>query len=204
MLVTDSGAPEIRATEDVDLVCRALALPDYYRLESRLREKGFTQDVRPGAPICRWRIGEIAIDVMPMAKEILGFSNRWYPLAMTSAVPVALPSGRMIRQVAAPVFLATKLEAFHGRGRRDFMLSHDLEDVIAVVDGRAGLLDECRTSPPELRRYLAEQFSGLLATAAFVDALPGFLQPDAANQGRLAGLRSKLRQLASVEGHAGR
>ena len=51
--------------------------------------------------------------------------------------------------VTAPVFLATKLEAFRGRGQGDFLFSHDLEDLMAVVDGRAALVEECRLSPPE-------------------------------------------------------
>ena len=56
------------------------------------------------------------------------------------------------------MFLATKLEAFRGRGQGDFLFSHDLEDRMAVVDGRASLLEECRLSSPELRNDLAAQF----------------------------------------------
>jgi len=32
-------------------------------------------------------------------------------------------------------FLATKFAAFDGRGKGDYMASHDLEDIVAVVDG---------------------------------------------------------------------
>jgi hypothetical protein len=95
---------------------------------------------------------------MPTRGEILGFSNRWYPLALDTAQQQRLPSVHSIRIVTAPVFLATKLETFRGRGQGNFLFSHDLEDLMAVVDGRASLLEECRLSPPELRNDLAAQF----------------------------------------------
>jgi hypothetical protein len=43
-----------------------------------------------------------------------------------------------IRLVAPIYFCASKLEAFAGRGKNDFHASRNQEDLIAVVDGRAG------------------------------------------------------------------
>ena len=100
--------------------------------------------------------------------------------------------------MTAPVFLATKLEAFRGRGQGDFLFSHDLEDLMAVVDGRAALLEECRLSPPELRNDLAAQFHELLNTSAFLEALPGFLSPDQASQQRLPDLLEILRAITAL------
>jgi predicted nucleotidyltransferase len=199
LLITDPAMPAIRPTEDVDLVCQAVVLSDYHRVEAALRARGFVPDMRPGAPICRWQVGSVAVDVMPTLEEILGFANRWYPLALETAQAVALPGGRIIRLIAAPVFLATKLEAFDGRGEGDFLFSHDLGDLLAVVDGRDALQDECRTSPPELRVYLAERFQGLLAQPAFMDALPGHLPGDAASQERLPDLLAKLNAIAGLQ-----
>lgn len=52
---------------------------------------------------------------MPTVKDILGFANRWYPLAVASAQPVALPSGTVIRLIAAPVELRDYLaQSFAG------------------------------------------------------------------------------------------
>ena len=198
LLITDPAMPAIRPTEDVDMICQALVRADYHRVEVRLRERGFVHDTRPDAPICRWRIGDVAVDVMPTLDEILGFSKRWYLLALETALPIDLPSGRSIRLVSAPVFLATKLEAFDGRGKGDFLFSHDLEDLMAVVDGRATLLEECRASPPELRVYLAQRFAALLAERDFVDALSGNVPGEAASQERLPELQEKLHQIASL------
>ncbi|MBN8439778.1 MAG: hypothetical protein J0L95_17330 [Candidatus Accumulibacter sp.] len=198
LLITDPAMPTIRPTEDVDLICRAAALGDYHRVETALRTRGFVQDMRPEAPICRWRIGAVIVDVMPSLVKILGFANCWYPLALETARWVLLPSDRPIRLIAAPVFVATKLEAFDGRGDGDFLFSHDLGDLLAVVDGRAALLEECRSSPIELRTYLGERFRKLLSNPAFVEALSGHLPGDRASQERLPDLEALLRHLARL------
>lgn len=199
LLITDPAMPAIRPTEDVDLLVQALTLADYHRVEKTFAAHGFTHDMSPGAPICRWRVGGVAVDVMPALEEILGFSNLWYPLALETAEPQALPSGIVIRLVAAPVFLATKLEAFSGRGNNDYLFSHDLSDFLAVIDGRDSLIDECQASNAELRVYLRERVTGLLNTPAFIDALSGHLPGDVASQGRLPDLEDKLRALARLE-----
>lgn len=198
VLITDPALPEIRPTQDVDVICSVIARSDYHELGRQLRQRGFQEDCRPGAPLCRWCINDLILDLMPAQSEILGFSNRWYPLALETAQLQGLPSGRSIRVVTAPVFLATKLEAFHGRGKGDYLFSHDLEDMMAVVDGRASLLEECRLSPPELRNDLAAQFRDLLNTPAFLEALPAFLPPDQASQQRLPDVLMVLQAITAL------
>ena len=201
LLITDPAMPSIRPTEDVDVICRALTLTDYHHIEARLQSRGFVQDASQDAPICRWRatdLRSIIVDVMPILENILGFSNRWYPLALETAEMMQLPSGHEIRLISAPAFLATKLEAFAGRGKGDYLSSHDLEDLLAVVDGRDSLPGECETSEQGLRDYLAERFDELLETPAFVDALSGHLPGDAASQARLPDLLIKLQRIAKL------
>jgi hypothetical protein len=69
---------------------------------------------------------------------------------------VNLSHGQAIRVIAAPFFLGTKMEAFRARGRMDFQASHDLEDFVAVIEGRNTLLQEIAESPQDLQDYLAE------------------------------------------------
>ena len=199
LLITDPAMPAIRPTEDVDLIFEAVELVEYHRFEKRLRMRGFLQDHAAGAPICRWRVGGVTVDVMPTIDDILGFSNRWYPLAIETATLVSLPSGNPIRLITAPAFIATKLEAFDGRGSRDYLFSHDLGDLLAVVDGRDSLLDECRQGPTALRAYLRERFTEFLARPAFVEALAGHLPGDAASQERLPDLEARLRAIAGLD-----
>lgn len=198
LLVTAIRAHTIRPTDDVDMVAQAATAREYHEVEALLLERGFVHDMAADAPICRWRFQDIAVDLMPSEECVLGFANRWYPLAIESAQRVSLEDDLVIRLIAAPVFLATKFEAFQGRGNGDFLRSHDLEDIITVVDGRVSLMDEVRLVPEILREYLAQNFKKLLESDAFLDALSGHLPGDIASQARLSGLVNKLRAIAQL------
>ena len=57
----------------------------------------------------------------------------------------------------------------------DFQASHDLEDFVAVIDGRDTLLEKIAKSPRDLRDYLTKAAQSLLAESRFLDVLPGFV-----------------------------
>ena len=203
LLLSQERPDRIRITEDVDIVAQALTVHDYHAIEKQVRAQGFSNDMRPNAPICRWVYKNVTLDLMPAVKDILGFANRWYPLALQTAELVTLPSGRGIRLITAPVFIGTKLEAFKDRGkdadgRPDFLGSHDLEDIITVADRRPELLGECRTAAPELRAYLAAEFTVLFENPEFEQALSGHLPGDAFSQQRARPLAKTLRELSAL------
>lgn len=196
LLLTDPAAALARVTYDVDLLAEVTALPGYHRLEETFSGLGFKRDLTPDTPICRWRFEEIEVDLMPTDDAVLGFANRWYPLVAKTCREMTLPSGMTIRLIAAPAFLATKFEAFSDRGQGDFLLSHDLEDIINVVDGRPELVNEVAQAPEELRSYLSARFREMLAQSRFHDALPGLIFPDESHAERLALLRQHLISIA--------
>lgn len=134
---------------------------------------------------------------MPLDEKILGFSNRWYKAAMNGSQRIALPERLEIRVVTAPFFLATEIEAFHGRGKDDFLGSHDLEDMIFLIDGRPELPGEVSQAEPALRTYLGREFARWLESIRFLDALPGHLLPDAASQARIPLMLERLRSMSS-------
>jgi hypothetical protein len=177
LLITDAAASPVRVTYDVDLVASVSALAAYHGMEKELARLGFKRDLSPDAPICRWRYRELEADLMPTDPNILGFSNRWYPLAVASATDFRLPSGSDIRLIAAPVFVGTKFEAYASRGAGDLLASHDLEDIINIIDGRPPLSEEIAASPAELRAYLRVCCAQLLAHPHFADYLPGMIAP---------------------------
>lgn len=193
LLLTDPGAPPIRATIDVDVIVGAGSLSEYYALSAQLRERGFSEDTSEDAPLCRWVAKNVILDVMPIDEKILGFTNQWYAPAMQQADTYALPTGQRIKMVTAPYFLATKLEAFYGRGGGDYMSSHDMEDLLAVIDGRPDIVEEIATCDARLKTYLAEQFSQLLNDKKFLTAVPGHLPGDEASQGRVSVIMDRLR-----------
>ena len=134
LLLSDPAAPPIRVTKDVDVIVEVTTLTSYHRLSEQLRDRGFREDLSTGAPICRWKAEGSVLDVMPTNPKILGFGNQWFGPALQTAISIELLPKRSIRLVTGPYFLATKFEAFEGRGKGDYLLSHDLEDIIALVD----------------------------------------------------------------------
>ena len=198
LLVSDEAAAEIRPTFDVDAIAEITSYVEYTTFGGRLHELGFTEDASEGGPICRWRHGEIKLDLMPLDEKILGFSNRWYKPAMDSAQEYQIERDMSIRVVTAPYFCATKLEAFRGRGKGDYLSSHDLEDLIAVVDGRPELLDELQSAPEDVRSFIAGAIGQMLKFRQFIDALPGYLLSDSASQARIKQLLARLTQISEL------
>ena len=196
LLITDVAAAGIRATFDVDAIVEVASYADYDRLAARIRACGFTEAM-DDTVLCRWRRGSLLVDVMPTDAAVLGFTNRWYAEALAHATWVPLGT-RDIRLITGPYFLATKFEAFHDRGQADVRGSHDLEDIVAVIDGRPEVVEEVAAAPAPVRQYVSDQVGTLLATRAFHDALAGFLLPDDASQARLPDLGARLEQLADL------
>ncbi|MDO8767835.1 MAG: hypothetical protein Q7K57_03875 [Burkholderiaceae bacterium] len=199
LLVTSVRAQAIRMTDDVDLVAHVTSQQEYHQLEKRFSALGFVHDLSAEAPICRWICKGVTVDLMPTLPDILGFHNRWYGMAVETAETLILSEGLSIRLITAPLFLATKIEAFKGRGAGDFLTSHDLEDIITVVDGRNTLLDEITLCNDHLKTYLGAEFTTLMTNDRFLEALPGHLPGDRGSQQRLGSLLTKLRQIASLE-----
>jgi hypothetical protein len=195
LFITDPAAGGIRPTRDVDAIVDVTSYAEYAALAERLRELGLHEDATPGAPLCRWREGHVIIDIMPTDAIVLGFSNRWYPTAIDTAETFHI-AGHDVRVVIPSLFIATKLEAFHGRGGNDVFASHDLEDIIAVVDGRPEIVNDVAAAPTDVRGYIGTEIRALLDDPDFIEALGGFLLPDAASQRRRPLLEARLRALS--------
>jgi hypothetical protein len=192
LLITDKAAAPIRNTNDVDVIAEILSYVDYIAFAERLRSAGFSEDMGEEALTCRWFHGNLKLDVLPLSKEVLGYTNAWYESALHHAAPFFLPGGQSIRLITAPYFLGTKMEAFRGRGQMDFQASHDLEDFVAIIDGRSTILAEIADSPHDLRKYLADAASSLLSESAFLDVLPGLVL----DEGRVPVVRERLGKVA--------
>jgi hypothetical protein len=175
------------------VIAEIVTYADYIAFSERLREAHFTEDAGEKPLTCRWHNGALTLDVLALNEEVLGFTNIWYEPALRHAFTVTLPRGQSIRVITAPFFLGTKMEAFRKRGRMDFQASHDLEDFVAVIEGRDILLQETVESPKELRRYLAEAAKTLLAEPRFLDVLPGFVL----NSERVPLIQERLASIAA-------
>lgn len=198
LLIDTPTAPPPRVTYDVDLIAVVAALRNYHRLEEKFAQRGFQRDMSPEAPICRWRIGNIEVDLMPTDESVLGFSNRWYAEAATTAFRLILPSGTTINLISAPAFIATKFEAFHTRGKSDLLQSHDFEDIINVIEGRQSIVEEIGTSGSTLRAYLGSQFAKIMAEPGFSNVLPGLVAFDDLHAQRLERIFQRIADIAAM------
>lgn len=196
LFITDPAAGGIRITRDVDAIVDVTSYVKYTALADRLRAIGLVEDTTESAPLCRWRHGHQIVDVMPTDAAILGFSNRWYPTAIETAQTIHIAE-HDARIVTPALFVATKLEAFHGRGGNDLVASHDLEDIITVVDGRPEMVGDIAGASHDVRAYIASEIRALLNNRDFNEALAGFLLPDPASQARRSMIEGRLRAISS-------
>ena len=195
-LITDNASAKPRPTKDIDVIVGTDTRLEYYHLEEELTKRGFSQVIEEDAPLCRWKIKDILVDVMPSNVDILGFTNRWYAPALENAEILEIEDGLFINIIKAPYFLATKMEAFSGRGGNDYMSSHDMEDIITVIDGRDQIVSDISQSPDDLKSYLKEKFHEYLACEDFISCISGHLLPDQASQSRVPIVLKRITEIA--------
>ncbi|MCU0373113.1 MAG: hypothetical protein MUE56_07710 [Ignavibacteria bacterium] len=173
---TDAAAPEPRPTDDIDCVVETVHLSDYNRFENKLRSIGFKNDTGANAPMCRYIYKGVKVDFIPTKENILGFQNKWYPDGFKYAVNYEYPGGINIKIFPPVYFLASKLDAFRDRGRKDIRLSSDFEDVVYILDSRKEIINEILNSEDSVRNYIIDMFKYLLRhpdlTEGLVCALP--------------------------------
>jgi hypothetical protein len=174
-LYADSGSEEIRPTEDIDIVVEIWARKDYIEIDEKLRKLGFIND-QESEIICRYKIDGLVVDVMPTQSDILGFTNKWYQPGFEHSISYNLSESE-IKIFSPPYFLASKLEAFMGRGNLDGRTSKDFEDIVFVLQNRLSIWSELVDSDTEVFEYLKHTFANLMSNPNFeewVDCHAGF------------------------------
>lgn len=196
LFITDEYAREqVRFTDDVDIIVGVMTQGKWVQLKEELHAKGFTESSDDDV-ICRMRLDGLKVDFMPDDEKILGFSNRWYALGLTTAVDHKLTDGTAIRILTPPLFLATKLEAFRGRGSKDLLTSQDLEDILILLDGRKSLSSEIAAAPTDVRDYIRAEFAALPKYDQFENAVAGNMSSDS---GRIELIYKRIKEIAANE-----
>jgi predicted nucleotidyltransferase len=167
LLLTDEFSREaVRYTDDVDLIINVVGYAKWAAFQAQLRACGF-EEAMDEEVNCRMRLKELQVDFMPDDESILGFSNRWYAAGLVHAQPHELEQGLTIRLLTPPFFVATKLEAYLGRGNSDPQGSHDMEDILTLFDGREEIVKEVAAANRDLQAFIAHQVGLLLANDDF-------------------------------------
>ena len=110
-----------------------------------------------------------------------------------------LGGGRFARVIGPALFLATKLEAFEDRGKGDFYGSHDLEDIITLLDGRATIVQEVSSASDDVRRFIAGKFQNALKESDFLDAFPGHLSGMSGSRQRASMVMERVIAIAALK-----
>lgn len=86
---------------------------------------------------------------------------------VATALDFTLTETLTIKLVEPVYFVATKLEAYLGRGNGDALYSHDIEDLINIFDGREEIVAEVNAADGELKDFIRVQLQALLDDANF-------------------------------------
>ncbi|MDR3409988.1 MAG: hypothetical protein P4L87_03420 [Formivibrio sp.] len=175
LLVDNPAVTQFRRTKDVDVIVAVITYNQFAQLEARLRKAGLEHDTSAGAPIFRWIVEGCRVDIMPEEPANLGMNTRWFPETLRLAVLKDLGDGCFAKVATPPLYLATKLAAFHDRGKSDYYLSHDLEDIVTLIDGRTDIVEEIANSAPEVREFIVTSVKVIKGHIDFRDALHSHL-----------------------------
>lgn len=163
-------AEHIRPTDDVDVVIELASYSGYAQIDERLRDIGFVNDVESGV-MCRYRVQGIIVDIMPTDPSVIGFSNRWYPDAFQQAVPRLLYDGTEIFIFSLPYFVASKWEAFLSRGKGDYRMSKDFEDLVYIFQNCANFQEQMVAAPTDVMDYLRSELGKRVNSAGFEEGV---------------------------------
>ena len=170
----DPAADEVRPTQDVDMTLNIINFSHWQRVEGRLRELGF-QPNPFGHAICSFKYKDILIDIMATEDGPLGLTNRWYKVGLENIWTVNAKNQK-IKILSAPCYLATKLEAFNDRGN-DYRSSHDIEDIIYVIDNRTTIVNEVKESDKRVYSYLKKELLKIVKQGILTEVLMTHIHP---------------------------
>ena len=156
----------VRPTDDVDVLIEIVAYKNYAAIEERLRAIGFTNDIESKI-ICRYKYQGLIVDIMPTDEKVLGFSNKWYAPGFKQAIDFEIDKQHIVQIFPVSYFIASKLEAYKSRGKKDGRTSTDFEDIIFVLNNRNAIWQDLQNAKATVRKYLQEEFTSLLNTEYF-------------------------------------
>lgn len=159
--ITEANEELPRPTKDTDLIVPEMSYADFIETyDKQMRAHGFRQgDIDD--PICRWRKDDLVVDLLMVNSPQMG-SNLWYEAAIQNAAPLNIDGSLSWRAISPAYLLMTKLEAYIGRGIHDPESSHDLEDIITLINGRPELQHELPLLKPAEQAFTKTTLSDLL------------------------------------------
>lgn len=170
----DPAADEIRPTQDIDMTLNIVNLTHWSHIQEKLGKLGFHPDPF-GHAICSYKYKDIPVDIMSAEDDPLGPANTWYKVGFKN-LWTAKAKQQEIKILSAPCYLATKFEAFANRGS-DYRTSHDMEDIIYILDNRTTIVDEISESEDRIQQFLRTQLKTIMNMGLLDEVLMAHIHP---------------------------
>jgi hypothetical protein len=197
LLQADPPFRDARVTSDVDGLIASHRYTDTEVLRVRLAQGGFRQNPADRTHVHRWRDPSgIPFDLVRAGEHPGGSGNPWDAIGIATAAPTTLAGTVRVRHVTASVFLAQKWAAYHDRGSADPLASHDLEDILALLASRPGIIEEVSAAPAVLREYVGAQARAFLDSEYAEDLLAANLSNTQDPAVTIAAVQTVLQRLA--------
>ncbi len=170
----DVAADEIRPTQDIDMTLNVVNLAHWKQVQEKLGNLGFHPDPF-GHAICSYMYKDIPVDIMVTEDGPFGPSNPWYKIGFQDLWTVKAKD-QEIKILSAACYLATKFEAFNNRGT-DYRTSHDMEDIIYVLDNRINIAEEIKLSDQRIYTFIKKQLQTLINKGLLEEVLMAHIHP---------------------------
>ncbi len=172
--VEHNETENIRFTKDVDLVFEILSFGQLERIRQNLTGAGFKQTM-DNKVLCRFSYHDILVDVMSVSEVGWAPGNIWFKKGFSKAQAKKIGDFEILL-LPLSYYLATKFSAFNDRGIADPYLSHDLEDIVYVLDNNPEFCNMLQINDGEdVRIYLKENLKKLIDSTKIKEAVIGHL-----------------------------
>lgn len=173
LYIDDPAADDVRPTKDIDISLKIHSLNELENIREELVRRGFKQ-YNEDKVICRFRYEDILVDVMSTKKVGWAPANRWFAPGFERKFLIDI-GGQKIYLMPLPYFMASKFDAFHGRGSKDPRTSHDYEDIVYLLSHTSNVSHLIQKADEPVKDYLNEQFNNILKDSGLQEAILGNL-----------------------------
>jgi predicted nucleotidyltransferase len=195
LYITEKAADLPRPTKDVDVSIQLGSISEWEQLRERLAQLRIFPD-QTSKVMYRYKYEDIIIDFIPTEATAIGPTNRWLKPGFEHAFKVELGENH-INILPLPFYLATKWEAYKGRGGEDPRTSHDFEDIIYILDNNQDVFEKVTEAPEDVKKFLASMAKEILKHNSFPEIVESHMEyseiPD-----RFPMLKEKLEAISNL------
>lgn len=151
---------DVRPTYDVDLTVEIASMAELEAFRLALEARGFKQSMFDSVT-CRFRFGEVKVDVMSTNEIGWAPSNRWFASGFQERKSVYI-EGQEVFVLPLHYYIASKFDAYLARGGGSPRTSHDIEDLVWLFDQLDDrLIEQMRYVPEDVRDFLKPFFEAV-------------------------------------------